>query len=217
MSYAEEMRKVLTPLECRFFDRLSTPRKVQDCLDLLPMNFELRGETYMSPRRVIASKTAHCFEGALLAAAAFAYHGHEPLLLDLKTHPEDDDHVVTLFQISGLWGAISKTNHAVLRYRDPVYATPRELAMSYFHEYFLNRNGRKTLRSYSKPFDLRRYTPAQWVTAPEELQWLVNAVDDSKHFPTVPQENLKVLRPASPVERRAGHVTEWSMRGTRRY
>lgn len=162
----------------------------------------------MSPRRVLQERTAHCFEGALLAAVAFAYHGQRPLLLDFQTTPDDEDHVVTLFQENGLWGAVSKTNHAILRYRDPIYRTVRELAMSYFHEY-LKWNGQKSLRAYSTPFDLSRYTPERWITAKEELFWLVEALDESRHFPVAPEKNLRLLRKASPVELRAMKITEW--------
>jgi len=90
----------------------------------------------------------------MLAAAALWHNGYPSLLLDLKTTDADADHVVALFKEGGRWGAISKTNHAVLRYRDPVYRDPHELAMSYFNEYFLD-SGVKTMRSFSAaPFDI---------------------------------------------------------------
>src|SRR3989338_9515056 len=124
MIYQQELREILSPIERRIFVRLNSPRKIQDYLDTLSINFETAGETYMSPRRVIREKTAHCFEGALFACAAFAYHGHKPLLLDLVTIDRDEDHVVAIFKSpptgGGLWGAISKTNHPILRYGDPV-------------------------------------------------------------------------------------------------
>ena len=102
------------------------------------------------------NKEADCLEGAIFAAAVLEFHGGKPLLLDLRTtkKPYDYDHVIAIFQMDGCFGAISKTNHSVLRYREPVYKTVRELVMSYFHEYFL-KNGKKTLREYSKILDLR--------------------------------------------------------------
>ena len=206
--YSDRIEALLTPPEKKLFRRLSTPQKIQDYLDTLPVNFEVRGETYMSPRRTIRAKTAHCFEGALLAAAALAYYGHKPLLMDFRTVPTDEDHVITLFRQNYFWGALSKTNHAILRYRDPIYGSPRELAMSYFHEYLLW-SGKKSLREYSAPFDLSRYAPEKWVTAGEELEWLVEALDASRHFPAVPQKNERLLRRAAPVELRAMKVTEW--------
>ncbi len=206
--YTELKKSILTPFERRVFEKLSTPQKIQTYLDTLPINFEPKDETYMSPRRVIRAKTAHCFEGALFAAACLAYHGQKPLLLDFRTIPADEDHVVALFKQNGYWGAISKTNHAILRYREPVYESVRELAMSYFHEYLMW-DGRKSLRAYSKPFDLSKFASEKWVIADEELFWLVEALDNTRHFPTVPQKNLRLLRKAYDVELRAMKITEW--------
>jgi hypothetical protein len=208
MAYRDRIKVLLTPPEKRIFGGLTTPQKIQDYLDMLAINFELEGETYMSPRRVMQTKEAHCFEGALLAAAALAYHGQKPLLMDLRTKAPDDDHVVALFRQNGLWGALSKTNHAILRYRDPVYRSPRELAMSYFHEYVLP-DRTKSLREYSAPFDLSRYAPEKWVTAGEDLDWLVTALDESRHFPIVPEKILRTLRKASAHELKAADLMEW--------
>ncbi|MBI2610430.1 hypothetical protein HYW60_00625 [Candidatus Kaiserbacteria bacterium] len=208
MTYAERIKRLLAPPERRVFEKLKTPQRVQDYLDTLPINFETKGETYMSPRAVLRAKTAHCMEGALFAAAALAYHGEKPLLLDFRTIPVDEDHVVTLFRQHGYWGAISKTNHAILRYREPVYKSVHELAMSFFHEYLLW-SGEKSLRAYSKPFDLSKYVPERWVTAEEQLFWLVEAIDTAHHFPTVPKKNLRLLRKAYPVELRAMKIVEW--------
>ncbi|OJI09196.1 MAG: hypothetical protein COV08_01890 [Candidatus Vogelbacteria bacterium CG10_big_fil_rev_8_21_14_0_10_49_38] len=196
----------------RILRRLSTPAKIQDYLDALPLNWEKNGETYFSPRRVLREQKAHCFEGALLAALALWLAGREPLLLDLKTQG-DDDHVVALFRQGGYWGAISKTNHAVLRWRDPVYRTVRELALSYFNEYY-NYRGRKTLRSYSKPFKLKSWGEA-WVTAEDHLDDLAAAIDHSPHYSLIPATNLKFIRRVGSLERRAGELTDWSRRDPR--
>lgn len=202
---------LLSPSERRLLARLSTPGKIQDYLDGLPINFEQNGETYFSPRRTIREGTAHCFEGALLAAAVLAWHGQKPLLLDLKTAESDTDHVVALFKRGAYWGAISKTNHPVLRWRDPVYASVRELAMSYFHEYFLSPSGAKTLRSFSRPFDLSRYKPERWLIAEDDLHWLVEALDDAPHVPTTDTRALRALRKASRLEITASDLAEWHM------
>jgi len=205
--YAKRIKQLLTAPERRLFERLNTPQKIQDYLDTLKVNFELSGETYMSPRRVLQAKKAHCFEGALLAAAILAYHGQKPLLLDFQTIPAEDDHVAALFYQNGRWGSISKTNHSVLRYRDAVYENVRELAMSHFHEYFLA-SGKKSMRAFSRPFDLTRFAPERWVTAEEDLDWLAEALDKSKHFPIAPKENLRLLRNASRVERKAAELQQ---------
>ncbi len=208
----------LSAHEFRLLQRLRTPERIQDFLDTLPNNFELRGETYRSPRRVLRDRTAHCFEGALLAAAALLVNGEKPLLLDFKTDAKspDVDHVMTLFRRNGRWGAISKTNHAVLRYREPVYTTARELVMSCFHEYFLD-DGRKTLRAYSRPFDLRKYVKRGWLTDEQNLYWLVDELDDSPHVALLPRGAAQRLRLADKVERAAGKITEWSKKGKKIY
>lgn len=189
--------------------KLTTPQKIQDFLDTLPMNHEKNGETYMSVSRTLREKKAHCFEGALVAAHALQLQGEKPLLLDLSVTYDDIDHVVTLYRKNGYWGAISKTNHASLRFRDPVYKSVRELAASYFNEYFLNDTGKKTLRAYSRPFDLSKQK-IDWVNAEEDLVDLVDALEDSPHLPLFPKENVKFLRKADKIERKAGELVEWN-------
>ncbi len=194
--------------EVRLVKKLSSPKKIQDFLNALPFNFEKRGETCMSPRRVLREGVAHCLEGALLAALALRAQGQEPLLLDLTSTARDDDHVVALFRFHGRWGAISKTNHAVLRYREPVYSSVRELAMSYFHEYFLN-DGKKTLRSFSVPVDLRRFDRRGWATDEKDLWYIVDALDNAKHTRILRKGQDRTLRLADAIEIEAGKVVEW--------
>ena len=208
--YAERIKAVLTSPERKIFARLTSPSKIQDYLDTLPINFEMAGETYMSPRRTLRTKKAHCFEGALVAAAALAFHGQKPLLMDLRTVHPYEDHIVALFRSGGLWGAISKTNHVILRYRDPVYRSVRELAMSYFHEY-IESDGKKSLREYSTAFDLSRYAPEKWVTAEEEMHWLVDALDACRHSPIAPKKIMRTLREAARIEIKAGDLVEWKV------
>ena len=196
-----------TAEERKTFRALSTPLKIQDYLDALAINHEKEGETCLSPRLVMRERKAHCLEGALLAAAALSFHGARPLLLNLRSMNGDDDHAVALFKVRGHWGALSKTNHAVLRYRDPVYRTLRELALSYFHEYFLD-DGRKTLRTYSRPLSLRRFG-ASWVTSEKPLWKLAYALWDAPHLPLFPEGQKRHIRRASPFERRATGLVEW--------
>ena len=189
----------------KILKKLNTPQKIQAYLDTLKINFEEKGDTCSSPALVIKRKSAHCIEAALLGAAAMLYHGQKPLLLDLKANSKDFDHVVLLFKRGKLWGAISKSNHAALRYREPVYKSVRELAMSFFHEY-LTPKGDKSLRSYSIPFSLTKYGK-NWITENDDLWDIANDLDDVKHYRIVPK-GLK-LRRADAIEARAGRITEW--------
>jgi hypothetical protein len=158
------------PAERAVFRRLTTPEKIQRFLDDLAYNKELDGETCRSPRRVLRDRTAHCMEGALFGAAALRVLGHPPLLLDLEA-VRDDDHVLAIFQLRSHWGALAKSNYSGLRYREPVYRTLRELAMSYFEHYY-NLKCEKTLRNYSRPVNLRRFDSIRWMTAEEDV-WVI--------------------------------------------
>ncbi len=197
-----------TKEELRILRSLNTPRKIQDFLDTLRMNFEENGETNLSPRKVLQERHAHCMEGAMLAATALRLAGWKPLVMDLKANGKDFDHVVAVFQIDNFWGAISKTNHGVLRYREPVYKTIRELAMSYFHEYFSD-DGKKSLRSYSNPVDLSRFDRDHWMTAEEDLWSIPHYIDEVRHFPILTKSQIARLRPADPLETKIGAMVEW--------
>lgn len=194
--------------EVRILQKLNSPVKIQDFLESIPFNFEKQGITLMSPRRVLREKKAHCIEGALLAAAALLVNGEKPLLMDLRSVDRDFDHVVSLFRIDDHWGAMSKTNHAVLRYREPIYKSPRELAMSYFHEYFLD-DGKKTMRSFSRPFDLQKYRTLNWTTSEDDLWFIEQALDDSPHEQILTRAMLARLRSADKIEIDAGKLTQW--------
>lgn len=198
----------LTEKEIKIFKKLNTPAKIQDFINTLPPNFERKGETCSSPRVTLSRGIAHCLEGAYLAGALLWFHKRKPLLLDLKSSKNDFDHVVTLFKEGGLWGAISKTNHAVLRYREPVYKSVRELAMSYFHEYFTNSDGKKTLKSFSKPFNLSKFGKS-WITTDEDLWEIGAALDDSPHTNIFPKASEKYFRKADPIEIEAGSLVEY--------
>ena len=150
--------------------KLSTPEKIQRYLDDLPYNKEKDGETCRSPRLVIEHNSAHCFEGALFAAAALRVSGRPPLILDLAA-VRDDDHVIAVYRTGDCWGAIGKSNYSGLRFRSPVYRTLRELALSFFEHYY-NLKGEKTLRSYSRPVNLSRFDSIDWMTAEEPL-WAI--------------------------------------------
>lgn len=201
------MYKDLTTTERKILQKLDSPKKIQDFLNTLPNNFEPDGDTCRSPRTVLRTRTAHCIEGAMLAALALAYHGKPALLMDLSAHKRDFDHVVTLFKQAGKWGAISKTNHAVLRYREPIYKTLRELALSYFHEYF-TADGKKNLRSYSRPLNLKKFK-TDWITNGEDVWYIAEALCEIKHYPLIDKKTIQTLRRADPIEIEAGKIVEW--------
>lgn len=210
-----KIQTILNKKELSVINKLSTPDKIQDFLDKVPFNFERRGETYMSPTRMLKENKAHCFEGAVFAFLCLQYHSFPSYLLDLKVKKsakKDSDHTLCVFEINNFWGAISKTNHSVLRSRDPIYKSPRELAMSYFHEYFLD-TGEKTLESFSKLFDVVKKFGIDWIQTEEDLDEIALALDKSPHIKFVPDKNKKLIRRASKTEIKGAGITEWNKNG----
>jgi hypothetical protein len=198
----------LTGREFALLTRLRTPQQIQWYLNSIAMNHEIDGETMRSVREVIRHRSAHCMEGAFVAACALWVHGEPPLVMRLDCAPSDWPHIVALFRRGGRWGAISKTNGAVLRYRDPVYRSLRELAMSYFHEYFDTR-GRRTLRRYSVSFDMRNIDPALWVTNARPCEEAHDRLETLRHYDLFPARLQRHVSRRDPFERRAAKLVEY--------
>jgi len=175
---------------------LNNPDKIQAFLDYHP-GYECR-----SPRWVMKNRSAHCFEGALFAAAALQFIGYKPLIVDMKA-VNDDDHVIAVFKENDHWGAVAKSNFTSLRFREPVYRSLRELIMSYF-DFFFNVDGFKSLRSYSLPFDLTKFESYNWATTDEDLEYIGNKIESLHHFPVVTEKMIKKLFPASESMLKAG-------------
>ena len=197
----------LSRAEFALLRRLRTPEKIQRFLYGLKQNFERKGETCHSVRVVLRDRRAHCIEGAMLAACALWIQGEPPLLLDLQA-VHDFDHVVALFRRNGRWGAISKTNGIGLRWRDPVYRNLRELAMSYLHEYY-NKRDRKTLRTFSVPYDLRRMKTEEWVTSEDGAWDLVDNLEALRHYRLMTPAQARSLIRRDPFERKVGSLLQY--------
>ena len=188
-----------TRAERRLLDRLSTPARIQGWLDRLAYRPEDRPG---SPRRVMRERRANCYDGALFAAAALRNLGHPPLLLDLRA-VRDDDHVLAVFRRGGRLGAVAKSNFSGLRFREPVYRTPRELALSYFEDYF-NDAGEKTLRAWSGLLDLRRFDPLRWMFDDAPLQFISDRLDALRHHPILTPALVRGLSRVDDRSRKAG-------------
>jgi hypothetical protein len=154
--------------ELRKLRSLKDPHGIQKHLDAMPYHL---ADTAWSPRRVLAENTSHCLEGAIFAAAALRANGFPPLIIDLEAE-HDTDHVIAVYQVEGLWGAVAKSNYTGCRYREPVYRTLRELAMSYFNIYF-NLRRERTLRRFSRPVNLARFDRQEWMTTEKPIWFIV--------------------------------------------
>jgi len=178
--------------ETEALKNLSTPFKIQQFLDDCEYNTT---EETRSARFILEHKRAHCVEGAIFAAACLEMQGRQPLVIDLQAI-DDDDHVIAVFKQENCWGAIGKSNFTTLRYREPVYRTLRELAMSYFDLYF-NTLGVKSLRAYSLPCNLNRFNPMEWRTTLNDLEDIGYYLDNVKHFPLISRIQAERLEKAT--------------------
>jgi hypothetical protein len=171
-----------TPAELRKLRSLKDPNGVQRYIDDMPYHL---ADTAWSPRRVLRENTSHCLEGAIFAAAALRALGFPPLIIDFEAE-NDTDHVLAVFRIREHWGAVAKSNYTGCRYREPVYRSLRELAMSYFNTYF-NMRRERTLRNFSSPVNLARFDHLQWMISTEPIWFVPNYLCEIHHF--------KLLRP----------------------
>jgi hypothetical protein len=184
--------------ERRVFDGLTSPAKIQEFLDRkIGYNTEPHGDTCYSPRLVLRHGVAHCMEGALVAATALRRLGHPPLLVDLEA-VRDSDHVLAVYRVNACWGAVAKSGYSGLRSREPVYRTIRELVMSYFEHYY-NPAGEKTLRTYSRPVNLRRFDVLNWATREDSVWEIPNYLCEIAHTPVL---GRGMDRRLSPMDRR---------------
>jgi hypothetical protein len=169
--------------------RLKTPHGIQRYLDDLPYNLSISAR---SPRQVLRNQTASCLEGAIFGAAALRVLGFPPLIFDLEAD-RDTDHVIAIFKIRGLWGAVAKSNFTGCRYREPVHRTLRELALSYFNTYF-NLRFERTLRRYSRPVNLKRFDRLHWMTSEKPVWFIAEHLCEIIHTPLLPPAVAKNLR-----------------------
>ena len=177
-----------TRSELRRLRALKTPAGVQRSLDDLPYNLSF---TARSPQKVLRDRTASCLEGGIFAAAALRVLGFPPLIFDLEAE-QDTDHVIAIFKLRGHWGAVAKSNFTGCRYREPVYRSLRELAMSYFNVYF-NLRGERTLRRYSRPVNLARFDPLNWMTTEKPIWFIAEHLCEIPHIPLLARAMEKRL------------------------
>jgi len=179
-----------TRSELRKLRSLKTPYGIQRLLDDMPYHLE---DTAWSPRRVLRENTSHCYEGALFAAAALRMNGYPPLIWDLEAE-HDTDHVIAIYKIDGCWGAVAKSNFTGCRFREPVYRSLRELAMSYFNIYH-NMRGERTLRTFSRPVQMKRFDHLNWMTTDKPV-WFV-----AEYLLTIPHTKLLTSAQAKRLHR----------------
>jgi len=179
---------------------LRSPAKIQEFLDQTSYSTE---DIYRCPLRVLRDRRAHCFDGAVFAAAGLRSLGFPPLVLELVPNERDDDHLIALFKRDGLWGAVAKSNFVGLRFREPMFRNLRELILSYF-EQFYNVAGEKTLRAYTLPLNLTPLDSLGWSVKDEPMDRIANALDKRRRIPVITDEAVRHLSLVDERSRKAG-------------
>ena len=192
--------RALTLHERREVRSMSTPLKVQAFLDSIPYSAEA---AYRSPLRVLRDRVAHCYDGAVFAAAALSLTGSPPLIVNMFPNSRDDEHLVALYRRFGGWGAVGKSNFVGLRFREPIHRTLRELMLSYFEQYY-NVVGEKTLRSYTRPLNLRAFDRASWLTDDRAMEAIATRLSAMRRHPLVTRGMIASLSPVDSRSLEAG-------------
>jgi len=200
MADFEEFDRMLNSEERAIVNGLTSPAGVQAFLDSIPYSTD---EFYRCPLRVLRDRTAHCFDGAMFAAAALRRIGYPPLILDMLSNGRDDEHLLALFKDRGCWGAVAKSNFVGLRFREPVYRTLRELVMSYFEQYY-NLEREKTLRGYTGPLNLKRFDRLNWMTADETMDLIARRTEETRRVMLIDAEMEQRLSPVDERSYQAG-------------
>jgi hypothetical protein len=196
MSAAEAFERMLTDAERNILSGLRSPAMIQAFLDGMAYSTD---DFYRCPLRVLRERVAHCFDGAIFAAAALRRIGHPPLILDMLSNGRDDEHLLALYKADGCWGAVAKSNFVGLRFREPVYRSLRELAMSYFEQYY-NLEREKTLRGYTGPLNLRSFDRLNWLTRDEPMEQIAKRTEEVRRVDLLA---LGVAERLSPVDERS--------------
>ena len=186
--------------EKRIMAGLRSPAKIQEFLDQTSYSTE---DIYRCPLRVLRERKAHCFDGAVFAAAVLRGLGFPPLVFELIPNERDDDHLIALFKRDGLWGAVAKSNFVGLRFREPVFRSLRELVLSYFEQFF-NVAGEKTLRAYTMPLNLTRFDMLRWTVQDGPMDHIAEALDRKRRISIIAGRAVRHLSLADERSRRAG-------------
>lgn len=194
-----EFAKYWTEQEHALFSTLNSPGAIQAFLDRISYSAD---PIYRCPKSVLRDQKAHCYDGALFAAAALWRLGFPPRIVDLIAE-RDDDHILALYRIDDHYGAVAKSNFVGLRFREPVYRSVRELAMSYFDSYY-NLDREKSLRAYTAPLNLLHYLHLNWLSDDGAMDVIAERLDQIRRYSLVTPQMVQGFLPVDERTFQAG-------------
>ena len=178
----------LTKPERRELARLDSPFAIQTFLESVPYSADDR---YRCPLSVLRDRRAHCYDGAVFAAALLQRIGYPARIVNLYAK-RDDEHLLAVFRVKGAWGALAKSNFVGLRGREPVYRTERELVLSYFDVYY-NMERLRSLRSYTRPLTLAQFDALAWTVDDAAMTAIAARLDALRRIPLLTRAMLSRL------------------------
>ena len=178
----------LTKPERRALERLDSPFAIQTFLESVPYSADDR---YRCPLSVLRDRRAHCYDGAVFAAALLQRIGYPARIVNLYAE-RDDEHLLAVFRVKGAWGALAKSNFVGLRGREPVYRTERELVLSYFDVYY-NMERLRSLRSYTRPLSLAQFDALAWTVDDAAMTTIAARLDALRRIPLLTRAMISRL------------------------
>jgi hypothetical protein len=181
---------ILTPNDKKIIAGLNSPYKIFQFLDEVKY---YSGDRNRSMINILHERQAHCLDGGLFAATMLYKLGFPAVIIDLLPEPgTDEDHILAVFQQNNLWGCVAKSNFTGLRYRDPIYISLRDLVLSFLEVYF-NREGFKTLRSYTRPVYLKNFNRLNWLVDDLAVDEIENHIKTLKSTPLLSDAMISSL------------------------
>jgi len=168
---------ILTKKEQQLIKKLNNPEKVQQFIDSLKYNAGKR----IPIIDVLRKRKADCLEAACFATLCLK----NSFIIDLSCRGNDEDHVICVYKKGKLYGSVAQSKYLNLKQRNPVYRSLRELAMSYFDNFF-NYKGEFDLVSRSIPLKVK----PEWIHQAEKTHMIEDKLNEIKHIKLVPKIKL---------------------------
>lgn len=165
------------PEEIMLITALSTPELAQKFLHLYTFynndhEDPEQDETAHSPRQVMHTGSAHCFEAAAFVYTLGYLHGWNPRLVLLESRKDSDHNIIVYQGPDGRWGSVAQSQYDGLSGRDPIYESIGDLAASYKPYYYsgwTDDSNDITMVGYSDPIDLVVKYGVRWMSQKSDI------------------------------------------------
>lgn len=156
----KSIRSLVGESAYKILENCNTPEKVQAYIDTNIIYDPYREDR--SVLQVINDGRGECYNGALFGVACFLRAGYKTSIIELYARGGDEEHILAVYKKGKYYGCVAQSKYLGLKYRQPMYSSIRDLAVSYM-EYYFGYDGRYSLQSYTSLFPLGKYQ-GKWLT-----------------------------------------------------